>query len=162
MQAFNFSTSKKMQVSHLIILNIAAEPSDWFYIGDNGLSEVMRFLHCQDTLFKLHRWPWLPSTQQIVCCCNIFHSDKPEANTSIIRHFMCRGKQEKLLSSLSLSDQPLFLLLFSCLGLSVVRNPAGTSLSLFVMSDFRQTPIFTFCNSSSRSSLTLSCLKGSM
>lgn len=40
--------------------------------------------------------------KQRVCCLDICHADKPEANGGIIRHLMCYGKQERLLC-LSLS-----------------------------------------------------------
>lgn len=65
-------------------------------------------LHRQSWNWFAHQGTWLLSAEQSVCCWDIHHADKPEANTAIIRHLVCCGKQERLLCPLWLRVEPLF------------------------------------------------------
>lgn len=81
--------------------------------------------------------------KQRVCCLDICHADKPEANGGIIRHLMCYGKQERLLC-LSLCPSVLCLSPPTLTENEDPNQPTGVNAARavtnkFVMNDFRVT-----------------------
>lgn len=71
-----------------------------------------------------HQWTRWFLPKQSVCCWDICHADKLEANTGIIRHLMCYMKQERLLCPLPLPVQPFifFLIFFYSLSLRTLTE----------------------------------------
>lgn len=81
--------------------------------------------------------------KQRVCCLDICHADKPEANGGIIRHLMCYGKQERLLCP-SLCPSVLCLSPPTLTENEDPNQPTGVNAARavtnkFVMNDFRVT-----------------------
>lgn len=81
--------------------------------------------------------------KQRVCCLDICHADKPEANGGIIRHLMCYGNQERLLC-LSLCPSVLCLSPPTLTENEDPNQPTGVNAARavtnkFVMNDFRVT-----------------------
>lgn len=63
---------------------------------------VTRCVPCADMKLMCTSVNLAASSLNSVCCWDIGHADKPEANAAIIRHLMCCGKPERLLCPISL------------------------------------------------------------